>query len=172
MTIAASLIILCALGIGSLVAVSLVNSRQARAQRARRRIKMLTFQVDALEEPAILLDRIVDNRLIVHHMYDEALTLLDAMQKLDPNTAYLQATVFTGDSVCRRQCLQAGVVHAQRRASEFADQDSTRAINRARESDTKIARTKQALNEADEYCSNDKPAGKLTHRIWNCVSAI
>ena len=142
----ASLIVLAVLGIGSLIAVSLVNRRQTRAKRARQRIKMLKFRVDALEELAIMLDRIVDSRLIVHHVYDEALNLLDTMQKLDPSATYLKAVV----------------AHAQRRADEFADPAGARTINRAMESDAKIARTKQALNEAGRILRQRQTRGQLS----------
>ena len=141
----ASLIILCTLGLGALLAVSLVNSRQTRVKRARQRVKMLKFRVDALEELAILLDRIVDNRPIVHHVYDEALGLLDTMQKLDPSATYLKAMA----------------AHAQRLSAEFADQYGNRAINRAMESDAKIARAKQALNEAARILRQRQTRGQL-----------
>lgn len=147
MSALASLIILCTLGVGSLVAVSLVNRRQTNARRARQRVKMLKFRVDALEELAILLDRIVDNRLIVHHVYDEALALLDTMQKLDPAATYLKATV----------------AHARRRAAEFADHSSgQRTVNRAMESDARIARAKQALNEAGRILRQRQTRGQIS----------
>ena len=146
MTTLASLIILSVLGLGSLIAVSLVNRRQVKVKRARQRVKMLKFRVDALEELALLLDHIVDSRLIVHHVYDEALTLLDTMQRLDPSASYLKATV----------------AHAQRLANEFADQFGQRTINRAMESDAKIARAKQALSEAGRILRQRHSRGQLS----------
>jgi hypothetical protein len=145
MTTLASLIILCILGLGSLLAVSLVNRRQTNAKRARQRVKMLKFRVDALEELAILLDRIVDSRLIVHYVYHEALQLLDTMQQLDPSATYLKASI----------------AHARRRATEFADQYGQRTINRAMESDAKIARAKQALNEGGRILRQRQTRGQL-----------
>ncbi len=145
MTTLASLIILSVLGLGSLIAVSLVNRRQANAKRARQRVKMLKFRVDALEELALLLDHIVESRLIVHHVYDEALILLDTMQKLDPDASYLKATV----------------AHAQRLCNEFADTHGQRTINRAMESDAKIARAKQALAEAARILRQRQSLGKI-----------
>ena len=146
MTILASLIVLGVLGIGSLVAVSLVNHRQNQAKRVRQRVKMLKFRVDALEDLAILLDRIVDSRLIVHHVYDEALGLLDTMQKLDPKATYLQASI----------------AHANRRATEFADLNGPRTISRAMDSDAKIARAKQALGEATRILRQRQTRGQLS----------
>ncbi|GAB1257004.1 hypothetical protein NBRC116494_15060 [Aurantivibrio plasticivorans] len=151
MITAASLILLSAIGIAALFLVSLVNRRQAKARQARQRVKMLKFRFDSLDELASVIDSLVDNRAISRRIYDEALKMLDAMQRLDPTASHIQASV----------------AHAQRRAVELADNASSRVINRLRESDGQIAKAQQSLAEAGRILKQQFNRGDIAETEYD-----
>ena len=141
----ASLIILCTIGVAALVVVSLINRSQTKAKRARQKVKMMKFRVDALEELALILDSTVDTRGIARHIHNEALDLLAVMRKLDPSASYLNATIAS----------------AQKTASELADDHGQRQISRLQTSDAQIARTQQALTEAARILRQKHSRGQI-----------
>lgn len=143
----ASLITLCAIGATALIVVSLINRAQTKAKRARQKVKMLKFRVDALEELALILDSTVDTRSIARHIHDEALDLLVVMRKLDPSANYLDATIAS----------------AQKLGNELADDHGHRQISRVQGSDAQIARTQQALTEAARILRQKNSRGQIAN---------
>lgn len=126
--------------------VSVINRQQTKAKRARQKVKMLKFRVDALEELALILDSTVDSRSIARCVYNEALHLLDTMQQLDPTASFLEAVIAS----------------AQKLASDLADNDGHREISRVKPSDAQIARTQQALSEGARILRQQCNRGEIS----------
>ncbi len=138
------LIILSALGVGALIAVSLVNRRQAMARRTRQKMKMLKYRVDGIEELTVTLDQVVETREIVRRVYRDAINILNYMSDLDPQAGFLQASV----------------QHAQKLAEDLND-DYGRQLSRMKETDAQIARTQQALTEAARILRQQSAKGEI-----------
>lgn len=146
MSSSASLIILCAIAIASLVMVSVINQRELKAKHIRQKLKQLKFKVEDLEELVINLDQLVETRTIPKVLNDEIVDIVGAMLEQDKSAHYLEATL----------------TNARNRAEELEENGGHRDICRLKDSDAQIARAQHCLSEAGRLLRAQHASGRIT----------
>lgn len=134
-----------ALAVLSLILVSAINQYQAKRTLISRKIHQLKLRVSELDELATAVDTLVESPEIASLINDEALDMIDAMLKAEPENQPLQVLQHT----------LAG------KRDEFANLERDRALYRIRDSDAAIAKTLYMLNEAGRILRKRQASGKL-----------
>jgi len=142
----AVLIILCAIAIGSLVTVSVINQRELKAKHIRQKLKQLKLKVEELEELVINLDQLVESRTIPKVINDEIIDIVTAMLEQNKSAHYLEATL----------------INARTRSEELSEYGGHRNICRLKDSDAQIARAQHCLGEAGRLIRAQHSNGCIT----------
>ncbi len=146
MSSAAILIIFCAIGFCSIVAVSLVNQRQRRTKVMRQKLNHMRRRVNELEDLVTAIDALVESRAIARLVNDEVINLLRAMLQLDHSAGHIQASLNA----------------AENRATDLSQEGQDRQLNRLQESDAQIARAQHQLTEAGRVLRRQHAKGNLS----------
>lgn len=135
-----ALILLCVIAVIALVTVSVANHRETRRKLIKLKLKKMKVRLDELEEVLTELELMLESRAIPRFVNQHIIRHIESMLQLDKEAVYLNAAL----------------ENAEKRAVFLADESSTKAINRMRSSDAKIAKAKHALEEA----------GKILHALY------
>jgi hypothetical protein len=151
MTASTSLILFAALAIISLLAVSWVNEREQRRKTLSKKLKELRQHISSTEELILEVDQMVESRAIAKLINDEIIEMILAMKSANPDTGYLNASHQTAIS----------------RAETLNDESIPVALDRLKDSDAQIARSKKILEEAAAILRRQQAGGKLSFEEMN-----
>ncbi len=127
-----ALVVLILIAVLALITVSIANHRETRRRLIKVKLKNMKVQLDELEELLTEIDIMLESRAIARRINQHIIRHIEGMLQLDPQTHYLEAAL----------------ENAEKRAVILADEGQNKAINRVRNSDSRIAKAKRALEEA------------------------
>ncbi|WP_246438989.1 hypothetical protein [Teredinibacter franksiae] len=102
-------------------------------------------RIDELEELAATVDTLTESPSIAEHINDEAIEMIGAMMRLEPNSQTLSVTL----------------QNAEQLADTYRNHSRPREIYRLQRSDAGIARTLYMLNDTGRILRKRQAAGKL-----------
>lgn len=111
--------------------VAYANYKTQQAKKIRLQLQRLKFKTEELENVALSLDSICENRHIAKLVNDEVVDRYEYMLELDPKATFLKP----------------GYNNAKMRQEELSRESSTRKVTSLCESDSQIARYHAYLNE-------------------------
>ncbi len=141
-----SLIIFCALAALSLTAVNFVNQREKRRQLQQRRLRQIRLRIQEQEELVLALEQLVENRTIPKLLNEDILESLTHLRQTHPEAHYLDAN------------LQTALV----RNDLLLDDGELTNLDRLKESDMQIAKSKRMLQEAATILRRQQAQGKIS----------
>ncbi|WP_439134162.1 hypothetical protein [Pseudomaricurvus sp.] len=150
------LVIFCALAVGSLVVVSIVNERENRQRILKQKLRQMRFQVQDMEELVLEVNQLTEKPMIAKLLNDEILERVLAMKEANPDAGHLQASHQT--ALARLQEFE--------NPSTLSDRPP---IDRLRNSDAQIARSQRALEEAGIIIKRQQNRGKITLEDMNLL---
>ncbi len=151
MTASTSLILFAALAIISLLAVSWVDGREKRRKALSKKLKGLRQHISSTEELILEVDQMVESRAIAKLINDEIIEMILAMKNVNPEAGYLEASHQTAIS----------------RAEALNDESIAVPLDRLKDSDAQIARSKKTLEEAAGILRRQQVSGKLSFEEMN-----
>lgn len=147
----ASLILFVLLAIISLGAVSWVNAREKKRKILTQKLKEMRRHIMNTEELILDVDQMVESRSIAKLINDEIVEMIQAMKAANPETGYLDASYQT----------------AMARAEALADESVPTSLDRLKDSDAQIARSKHVLEEAATILRRQQATGKFSFEEMN-----
>lgn len=147
------LIILCALTVFSLTAVSIVNNRDERRRSQQQRQRQLRFKLQDLEELVLHINQLVENRQITMRLNEELLETIVSIRETEPDNSHLNALYHA--ALARHESLT-----AEDGSSNYDDLDLP-ALDRLQHSDAGIARAKRILSESLIILRRQQRSGKI-----------
>ncbi len=142
-----TLIICFLLALLSLVAVSVVNDRENRRRVVNKKLREMKQRVKDMEELVLELDQLLENKSIARFINDEILAMISAIQQANPDTTHLVANYQT----------------ALIRGDALTDQEQDTPLDRLKDSDSQIARSRKVLEETAVILRKQQATGKLEY---------
>jgi len=148
-----SLFFFIILAAGSLITVSVINTKEKQKRFLRHRLAQMKQQVEELEELVIEVDQLVVSRSIAQSINDEIIEMLEAMIELDHSATYLEASLSS----------------AKDRATHLFDETAERHIDRLKESDAQIAKSQKHLESAAKIVRQQQAKGRIGLQEMNTL---
>ncbi len=133
--------------LAALILVSLINRAQERGRRRRLQRQRLRVQVGNLEDVITCLEQTLPNRLIIKHVNDEVLDVLQAILSLE-----------TGNT----EHLETSLRNVEARGEELTSARDRPQPHYQKDTDLQIAQTQHAINEAVRVLRHRFNQGRLT----------
>jgi len=153
MTALFSLFFFIVLAAGSLITVSVINTKEKQKRFLRHKLAQMKQQVEELEELVIEVDQLVVSRSIAQLINDEIIEMLEAMIELDHSATYLEASLNS----------------AKDRATHLFDETVERHIDRLKESDAQIAKAQKSLENAARIVRQQQAKGRISLQEMNTI---
>lgn len=140
-----SLFFFIVLAAGSLITVSVINTKEKQKRFLRHKLAQMKQQVEELEELVIEVDQLVVSRSIAQLINDEIIEMLEAMIELDESATYLEASLSS----------------ARDRSTHLFDETAERHIDRLKESDAQIAKSQKHLENGAKIVRQQQSRGRI-----------
>jgi len=133
------------LAAGSLITVSIINTKEKKKRFIRHRVAQMKQQVEELEELVMEIDQLVVSRSIAQLINDEIIEMLEAMIELDESATYLEASLNS----------------AKDRSTHLFDETTERHIDRLKESDAQIAKSQKHIENGAKIVRQQQSRGRI-----------